>query len=157
MKQRRTVVDVGLAAFRIAVGVYWLYEQHWKLPPDFGLHDPRGLMFAFRESATYPTIHLYGAFIQDVVIPHFHLFAWLLLLTETVIGLSILLGAWTKIGAFLGVIQAVNLLVAQASTPEGPWIYAAILAVNLLVLVTPSDRALSVDAWRTRSDGTRSS
>ncbi|MEO8563763.1 MAG: hypothetical protein ABI601_16920 [bacterium] len=156
MKRRSAGVDVGLTVLRIAVGAYWLFEQHWKLPPDFGLHEPRGLMFAFRESAAYPTIHLYGAFIQDVVIPHFHLFGWLLLLTEMVIGLSLLLGAWTKIGALLGVLQAVNLLVAQASTPEGPWIYAAILAVNLLVLVAPSGRALSVDAWRTSSDRTRS-
>ncbi|MEO6528722.1 MAG: hypothetical protein ABIP93_19045 [Gemmatimonadaceae bacterium] len=157
MTQRRAGVDVGLAALRIAVGAYWLYEQHWKLPPDFGLHEPRGLMFAFRESAAYPTVPLFGAFIQDVVIPHFHLFGWLLLLTETVIGLSLLLGAWTKIGASLGVLQAVSLLVAQASTPEGPWIYLAILALNLLVLVTPSARALSVDAWRTRTGRTRSS
>lgn len=148
MTQRRAGVDVGFAALRIAVGAYWLYEQHWKLPPDFGLHEPRGLMFAFRESALYPTIHLYGAFIQDVVIPHFHLFGWLLLLMETVIGLSLLLGAWTRIGALLGVLQAVNLLVAQASTPEGAWIYVAILAANVLVLVAPSGRAISVDAWR---------
>jgi uncharacterized membrane protein YphA (DoxX/SURF4 family) len=157
MKRRTTGVDVGLAALRIAVGAYWLYEQHWKLPPDFGLHAPRGLMFAFRESAAYPTIHLFGAFIQAVVIPHFHLFGWLLLLTETMIGLSLLLGAWTRIGALLGVLQAANLLVAQASTPEGPWIYAALLVANLLVLVTPSGRAVSVDAWRASSDRTTAS
>ena len=40
--------DTALALGRIAVGGYWLYEQHWKLPPDFGLHQPRGLMFAFQ-------------------------------------------------------------------------------------------------------------
>ena len=152
MKQRIAGVDVGLAALRIAVGAYWLYEQHWKLPPDFGLYDPRGLMFAFRETAAHPILHVYGAFVQNVVIPHFHLFGWLLLLLETVIGLSLLLGAWTRIGALLGVLQAVNLLVAQARTPEGPWIYVAILAVNAFVLVSPSDRAFSVDAWRTNAN-----
>ena len=134
------------ALARIALGLYWLYEQHWKLPPDFGLHDPRGLMFAFQQSIQYPTVDLYRAFLQDIVVPNFHLFGWLVLLTEVAIGLSLVLGAATRAGALLGVLQAVNLLIAQGSTPEGPWIYLAILAANLLVLFTPSNRRFSVDS-----------
>ena len=79
----------AFAAARIAVGAYWLYEQHWKLPPDFGLHDPRGLMFAFQQSIRYPTIDLYRAFLQDVVVPHFLLFGWLLGIAEVAIGASL--------------------------------------------------------------------
>lgn len=134
------------AAVRIAVGVYWLYEQHWKLPPDFGLHDPRGLMFAFEQSIRYPTVDLYRAFLQHVVVPHFHLFGWLIGVTEVVIGASLALGAFTRAGALLGVLQAVNLLIAQASTPEGPVVYLVILAANLFVLSTPSNRRFSVDS-----------
>ncbi len=146
-----------LAVLRIGVGAYWLYEQHWKLPPDFGLDAPRGLMFAFQESAAHPTVHLYGDFIQRVVIPHFHVFGWLLLLTEACIGLSLFLGAWTKVGALGGVLQAVNLLVAQASTPEGPWIYFGILAANLCVLALPTERSLSLDARRIHTRRTEQS
>ncbi len=142
--------DVAFAAARIAVGSYWLYEQHWKLPPDFGLNAPRGLMFAFAQSIQYPTVDLYRAFLQDVVVPHFHLFGWLLLFAEISIGTSLVLGAWAKTGALLGVLQSVNLLVAQGHTPEGPWIYVAILIANLVVLCTPSSRRFSVDGWRAR-------
>ncbi|MEO8076443.1 MAG: TQO small subunit DoxD [Acidobacteriota bacterium] len=134
------------ALARIALGWYWLYEQHWKLPPDFGLHDPRGLMFAFQQSIQSPTVDLYRAFLQDIVVPNFHLFGWLVLLTEVTIGLSLVLGAATRAGALLGVLQAVNLLIAQGSTPEGPWTYLAILAANVLVLFTPSNRRFSVDS-----------
>ena len=137
----------AFAAARIAVGLYWLYEQHWKLPPDFGLHDARGLMFAFQQSIHYPTVDLYRTFLQDVVVTHFHLFAWLLGLTEVAIGLSLVLGLFTRVGALLGVLQAVNLLIAQGRTPEGPWIYVAIVAANLFVLFTPSNRRVSVDNW----------
>ncbi len=156
--RRRARYGATFAAARIAVGSYWLYEQHWKLPPDFGLHDPRGLMFAFDQSIRYPTVDLYRAFLQDVVVPHFQLFGWLLLLMEVAIGTSLVLGAWTRAGALLGVLQAVNLLLAQARTPEGPWIYVAILVANLVVLFTPSNRRFSVDAWRVqRRSGARSS
>ena len=144
--ERRPVrLAIAFALARIAVGAYWLYEQHWKLPPDFGLHDARGLMFAFQQSIQYPTIDLYRVFLEGVVVPHFHLFGWLLAITEVAIGASLVLGAMTRAGALLGVLQAVNLLIAQAQTPEGPWIYLAILAGNLFVLFTPSNRRLSVD------------
>ena len=148
--RRRSRYAVAFAAARIAVGSYWLYEQHWKLPPDFGLHDPRGLLFAFEQSIQFPTVDLYRAFLQDVVVPHFHQFGWLLLFAEVAIGTSLVLGAWTRAGALLGVLQAVNLLLAQGRTPEGPWIYVAILVANLVVLFTPSNRRFSVDSWRAR-------
>jgi uncharacterized membrane protein YphA (DoxX/SURF4 family) len=144
-RRRSSRYDVAFVAARIALGCYWLYEQHWKLPPDFGLHQPRGLMFAFQQSIRYPTVDLYRAFLQDVVVPHFHLFGWLLGIAEVAIGLSLVLGAFTRAGALLGVLQALNLLIAQGRTPEGPWIYVAILAANVFVLFTPSNRRFSVD------------
>ena len=147
---------VAFAAARIAVGSYWLYEQHWKLPPDFGLHESRGLMFAFQQGIRYPTFDSYRALLQNVVVPHFHLFGWLIGLAEVAIGVSLVLGALTRAGALLGVLQAVNLLIAQGSTPEGPWIYLAILAANLFVLFTPSNRRYSVDSrLRPRLSATR--
>jgi len=143
--RRATRYAVAFAVARIAVGSYWLYEQHWKLPPDFGRHDPRGLMFAFQQSIKYPTVGLYRAFLQDVVVPHFYLFGWLLGITEVTIGASLVFGAFTRAGALLGVLQSLNLLIAQGRTPDGPRIYLAILAANLFVLLTPSNRRFSVD------------
>ncbi len=150
LARRPSRYAVAFAAARIALGLYWLYEQHWKLPPDFGLRDPRGLMFAFRQSIQYPTLDLYRAFLQNVVVPHFHLFGWLIGFTEVAIGASLVLGALTRAGALLGALQAVNLLIAQGATPEGPWIYVALLAANLFVLFTPSNRKFSVDSRLSR-------
>jgi uncharacterized membrane protein YphA (DoxX/SURF4 family) len=145
-ERRLTRYGAAFALARIAVGSYWLYEQHWKLPPDFGLHNPRGLMFAFQQSIKYPTVGLYGTFVQDVVVPHFHLFGWLLGITEVTIGVSLVSGTLTRAGALLGVLQSANLLIAQGRTPEGPRVYIAILAANLFVLLTPSNRRFSVDS-----------
>lgn len=134
-----------VALARMGMGVYWLYEQHWKLPPDFGLHQPRGLMFSFQQSVQHPTLALYASFLQGVVIPHFHLFGWLVFLAETVIGLLLSLGLFTRLAALLGLLEAVNIFVSQASTPEGAAIYVAILAANIFVLVTPGNRVWSLD------------
>jgi uncharacterized membrane protein YphA (DoxX/SURF4 family) len=103
-------------------------------------------MFSFQQSIKYPTVGLYRAFLQDVVVPHFHLFGWLIGLTEVVIGASLVSGTLTRAGALLGVLQSANLLIAQGRTPEGPRVYLAILAANLFVLLTPSNRRFSVDS-----------
>jgi thiosulfate dehydrogenase (quinone) large subunit len=135
----------ALAVGRVAVGAYWLWEQHWKLPPEFGIHDARGLMFSFQSSIDHPTLSLYRSFLQDVVVPNFYLFGWLVFVSETTIGLSLTLGLLTKAGGMLGVLQSMNLLVAQGGTEEGPWLYLGLIAANLAVVLTPSNRRLSID------------
>ena len=147
-----------LAAGRIALGAYWLWEQHWKLPPEFGLHDARGLMFSFQSSIDHPTLGLYRTFLQDIVVPNFFLFGWLVFLTETAIGISLVMGLLTRAGALMGTLQAINLLVAQGATEEGPWLYLGLIAANLAALLTPSSRDLSVDrrlAATLEADGPR--
>ena len=136
---------MALPVGRIALGAYWLWEQHWKLPPEFGVHDPRGLMFSFQSSIEHPTLGLYRTFLLDLVVPNFYLFGWLVFVSETMIGLSLTLGLLTRAGAVLGSLQSVNLLVAQGATEEGPWIYVGLIAANLAVLLTPSNRRLSLD------------
>jgi hypothetical protein len=134
-----------LAIGRIALGVYWLWEQHWKLPPDFGIHDARGLMFSFQSSIEHPTIGFYRTFLQEVVVPHFFLFGWLVFVSETLVGLSLTLGLFTRAGGALGTVQSINLLVAQGATEEGPWLYLGLIAANLAATLTPSNRQLSID------------
>ena len=135
----------ALAVGRIALGAYWLWEQHWKLPPEFGVHDARGLMFSFQSSIDHPTLGLYRTFLQELVVPNFYLFGWLVFVSETMIGLSLTLGLLTRAGGVLGTLQAINLLVAQGATEEGPWLYLGLIAANLAVVVTPSNRELSLD------------
>jgi thiosulfate dehydrogenase (quinone) large subunit len=137
--------DRALAVGRIALGAYWLWEQHWKLPPEFGIHDARGLMFSFQSSIEHPTLGVYRTFLQDVVVPNFYLFGWLVFVSETMIGLSLTLGLLTRVGGVLGTLQSINLLVAQGATEEGPWLYLGLIAANLAVVLTPSNRQLSLD------------
>jgi thiosulfate dehydrogenase (quinone) large subunit len=135
----------ALAVGRIALGAYWLWEQHWKLPPEFGVHDARGLMFSFQSSIDHPTLGVYRTFLQELVVPNFYLFGWLVFVSETLIGLSLTLGLLTRAGGVLGTLQAINLLVAQGATEEGPWLYLGLIAANLAVVFTPSNREFSLD------------
>lgn len=135
-----------LAGARIVLGVLWLANLLWKLPPDFGKDEPEGLLYNFELAAD----HALGAPLRwlasDVFIPHFTLFGWLLFLVELAIGLSLLLGLWTRLGALLGVVQAVviTLLVVRAPD-EWVWTYVLLVVLSLVVALTPSGARLSLD------------
>jgi len=85
-------------------------------------------------------------------IPHFTLFGWLLFLVELGIGLSLLLGLWTRLGALAGVVQAtvIALLVVRAPG-EWVWTYVLFITLGLVVALTPSGERLSIDARRRRA------
>jgi uncharacterized membrane protein YphA (DoxX/SURF4 family) len=136
-----------LAGARILLGVLWLANLTWKLPPDFGRDDPEGLLYNFELAAEHAVGAPLGTLAEDVLIPHFTLFGWIVFLIELAVGLSLLLGLWTRVGALLGVVQsiAITLLVVRAPD-EWVWTYVLLVAMSLVVALTPSGERLSLDA-----------
>jgi hypothetical protein len=71
-----------MAALRVFVGLVWLANLSWKLPPSFGRHDARGLLYSFRVAEHWAVIQPLRHLVRDVVIPHFTLFGWLVVTVE---------------------------------------------------------------------------
>jgi uncharacterized membrane protein YphA (DoxX/SURF4 family) len=139
----------GLAGLRILLGVLWLANLSWKLPPDFGKHDPEGLLYNFERAEQYAVIGPLRDFTREVVIPHFSLFGWLVFLAELTAGLLLLLGLWTRVGALIGLVQSITITLLVVRAPnEWVWTYVMFVAIGLVVLVTPSGSRLSLDARR---------
>ena len=137
---------------RMAIGVMWLLSLRWKLPPDFVPSEGRGLMDWFLLEVQYPTIGFYANLIETTVIPNFILFAWLIFLAELLVGLSLLTGAWTRMGAAIGLLLSVNLAVGLLEVPgEWPWSYAMMIMWHGTFFVTDPGRLWGVDQWRQSS------
>ena len=139
----------ALAGLRILLGVLWLANLSWKLPPDFGKDDAEGLLYNFRLAEEHAVIGPLQDLTREVIIPHFTLFGWLVFLAELSAGVLLLLGLWTRVGALIGLVQsiAITLLVVRAPD-EWVWTYVMFVAIGLVVLVTPSGSRLSLDARR---------
>ena len=45
-----------LAGARILLGVLWLANLTWKLPPDFGRDDPEGLLYNFELASAHAVV-----------------------------------------------------------------------------------------------------
>ena len=141
----------ALAGLRILLGVLWLANLGWKLPPDFGKNDPEGLLYNFQRAEKYAVTGPLQDLTREVIIPHFTLFGWLVFLAELTAGALLLLGLWTRVGALVGLVQsiAITLLVVRAPG-EWVWTYVMFVAIGIVVLVTPSGDRLSLDARRRR-------
>ncbi len=133
-----------LVVLRLHLGVILLLTVTGKLTAD-GPFSEQLLQFVQR-GAGRPGA--YGAFLREVVIPHATLFSYLVMNGELFAGLSLLLGAVTRLGAGVAMFLFLNYMLAK-----GRWFWspdsedAAVLLSALVVLIGAAGRTLGVDAW----------
>jgi uncharacterized membrane protein YphA (DoxX/SURF4 family) len=102
----------------------------------------------------HPTLELYAAFVTNIVIPNFLFFAWLTFLIELVIGLSLSLGVFSRVGAALGLLWSLNLTVGLLLVPgEWPWSYLMLVMWHGLFLVSAQDQMWGLESlWQKKSN-----
>jgi thiosulfate dehydrogenase (quinone) large subunit len=141
-----------VALCRIAIGVLWLTALIWKLPPNFmPLEGLRSLREWMELEVQYPFLPVYGQFVQSIVLPNFTLFAWATFTVELLIGLGLLLGAFTRAAAVLGLLMSLNLMIGLLEVPnEWPWSYIMLVLFQVVFIFTAPGRVWGVDGWRAR-------
>lgn len=147
---------VTTTVIRVLVGVMWLYNTAWKVPPDFGQAKRAGLFTFTSYAVSDPVLPPYSWVVQHVVLHQFVAFGWLVLVLETVLAVLLLSGAFVRIACLLGAAQSLAIGLSIARAPhEWPWSYLLMVAVHLLILFGGGGRYLAVDALRAgRSVGT---
>jgi thiosulfate dehydrogenase [quinone] large subunit len=151
MRERDRIAWV-FVSLRVFMGVLWLANLSWKLPPHFGRNDPRGLMYSFRQAEQYALSEPLRRLMAHVVIPHFTFFGWQVFLVELVAGVLLLLGWHTRVGAVIGLLQAIAITVLTVRAPnQWFWGFALFVAVSLVLVVVPCNMRFSVDRWQGRA------
>jgi thiosulfate dehydrogenase (quinone) large subunit len=72
----------------------------------------------------------YATFLKDVVVPNAALFSYLVILGETLVGIALILGAFTGIAAFFGAFMNASFIFAGSA---GPNPLMALVAIFLVV------------------------
>ncbi len=142
-----------LALARILMGLLWLYSLRWKLPPDFTSSTETSLREWLELEVEHAVLPFYGNFIESVVLPNFTLFAWLVFLAELAVGLSLLFGLFTRVGALVGLGLSLNLLVGLLEVPgEWPWAYVMMAMWHGTLLVSGAGNLFGLDGVRFRGE-----
>jgi uncharacterized membrane protein YphA (DoxX/SURF4 family) len=137
---------LGLA--RILYGYLWWQQSGWKVPSDdFGRKSGGGLWYWVQQGIQHPTLNAYRDFQLSVVIPNWTFFGWMTLITETFIGVTLILGLGTRLGSLVALGMAANITLSILSAPhEWGWTYTMLLMLPALFLLTDAGRSLGVDA-----------
>ena len=148
----------GLALLRIALGVLWVQNAGWKVPPDFGQSDDRGLYFWANQAVEYPVFAPYSWFVENVFVPQISLIGWAVLLTEVALGAFLVIGLATRLWAAVGIMQTGAIALSVLNAPhEWHWGYYLMGVGHIVLLLSAAGRTWGIDGllrplW-TRSPG----
>lgn len=148
---QRSVRRVGDFVARFLVGACWWQQSLWKLPPYY-TDDPAapfgttGLPFWMKQMGEYAPFKLQADLVNNVVLPHFYVFAPVVYAAEVFIGVSLILGLVTRLGSLAGLLMAVNLWAGLYVAPhEWPWTYFFLVVIQLVFTLHPPGRSLGLD------------
>ena len=138
---------LGLA--RILYGLLWWQQSKWKVPSDdFGRKSGGGLWYWVQQEIQYPTLGAYKDFLVNVMIPHWTFFGWMTLITETFIGVTLILGLFTRLSSLVAIGMAANITLGILSVPhEWGWTYTMLIMLPAIFLLTGAGRSFGVDAF----------
>ncbi len=131
----------ALALARIFYGLLWFQQIGWKMPPDFG-----GLRTDVVREVHYTILPGYSSIIQNIFLTHFSILGTFVWTAELLVGVSLLLGLFSRLGAALALLLSIQLYVGIAYAP-GEWYgaYGMLLMLSLILLAVPSGRRLGID------------
>lgn len=132
-----------LALVRLFVGLLWFQQLFWKLPPNFA-----GLHRYVVEEGQYTFLPGYAFLIQHVFLPNFLLLGAFTWIAELLVALTLLFGIFSRFGALLAIVLALQLYVGLAYAPgEWYWTYGMLVLLGLALVALPAGRRLGVDQW----------
>jgi uncharacterized membrane protein YphA (DoxX/SURF4 family) len=150
-----------IVVLRIAIGLYFIKALWTKLDvvllggfAPFVRVEHRWVdvmaKLVARQAAENPLAG-YKAFLQDTVLTHSVMFADLTAWGETLVGISLVFGLMSGLGALVGLLLSVNYgLASQHLSPASFGFHYVLVVVTGLLFLARSGRAFGLDAWIAR-------
>jgi len=133
----------GLALIRIFVGFLWFQQLSWKMPPTF-----QGAHVYLVKEAMYTILPGYSYIVQHVFLPNFIPLLATVWTAELIVAISLIFGIFTRFGALLSVLLALQLYIGLAFAPgEWYWTYGMLILLGLIMAAIPTGRRLGFDQF----------
>ena len=137
-----------IGGVRILTGLLWLANLHWKVPPAFGDDTGSGL-YKYSESVTRNSPFAPFTWVtEEVILPNFRFFGWVVLVSELVVAALLLIGWRTKLVAIAGAILTIPILLSVIyydGADEWSWSYLMMIALNLVLYASDAGRHIGLD------------
>ncbi len=139
-------LSIWLTLGRVFTGLVWLNSGITKLTtPDFSIAKTVGF---FASKNPYPW---YADFLRNTVQANADLFTRLVMAGEILVGLSLIFGLFTNVGAFFGFFLSLNFFLAAGWTSPATYsLNLNMLLVQLMFIAAYGTKHISVDQWIAR-------
>lgn len=136
-----------IAAVRVGVALMWIDNASWKVPPDFGRGESPSTLYRWTlNGVEHEVFAPWSWFIENVVLPNFTLFGWLVLALEASLGAFLLIGLFTRLFALLGIVQTVAISFSVLGVPhEWYWAYLLMGLIHVLLFAIAAGRHYGMD------------
>ncbi len=142
-----------LALIRLLTGVMWIAHAVPKFLKSNEFMPPNGAITGFISRALQHTSGPYHAFLAGTVQPNIFLFAELVRLGELLTGVALLLGLFTRLGGFVGMLLCANYIASRGTVFSSATLQSVgftLFVLSAVSLVLPTGRAFGIDALRAR-------
>jgi uncharacterized membrane protein YphA (DoxX/SURF4 family) len=149
---QRRFSHVAQGTVRLLVGAMWWQQSLWKLPPYYTDHPEQpfgetGLAYWMTLMGKHAAIPLQADFVNQIVLPHFYLFAPVVYALEVLTAVSLMLGLFVRLFAVVGALLILNLWLGLYSAPgEWPWTCFFLFLLMLVFALQQFGRSLGIDA-----------
>jgi uncharacterized membrane protein YphA (DoxX/SURF4 family) len=161
MPEQRRIEHVGNWIFRLLIGCLWWQQTLWKLPPYYTDHPDQpfgatGLAYWMGLLGKSAAIPLQADFVNNIVLPHFYVFAPMVYAAELLTAVSLILGVFVRLWGLIGALQILNLWLGLYNAEgEWPWTYFFLLVLQLIFALHRYGRSLGLDALIAKRSQTR--
>jgi len=137
-----------LAIFRIYTGAFWLIHAIPKFTDSASFLPPDGFMPQMVQKSIGSTTGFYHDFLANTALPNIAVFAQLVRAGELLVGISLVLGLFSRIGGLGGMFLALNYMLAKNAfgAPDG---YGGLdfvaIVISFFNLVLPTDARWALD------------
>ena len=161
IREQRRAVHIWNWGFRLLIGCMWWQQTLWKLPPYYTDHPDQpfgatGLAYWMGVEGKSAAIPQQADFVNNIVLPHFYLFAPVVYSLEVLTAVSLILGIFIRFWGLIGALQILNLWLGLYNAEgEWPWTYFFLLVLMLVFAVHRYGRSLGLDALIVAGSGPR--
>lgn len=142
---QRTPRDAVIWLFRMLIGTMWLQGSLWKLP----LPVAGGFQYWTEQLAEHSWLPIHAALVKDVLLPHINLLDPVVFVTETLLGLSFMLGIGVRLAGLVGIAFTINLWIGlYLRGDEWPWNYIFLIFVHAFFVLDNAGACLGLDGRR---------
>jgi thiosulfate dehydrogenase (quinone) large subunit len=138
-----------LALVRILTGAIWLVHGVPKFLHSDTFMPPGGFFGSYLQRGLAASSGPYHDFLANVVAPNAGVFAELVRLGEVCVGISLVLGLFTRLGGLVGILLPLNYIAARGGLGSfSAWgaIDGCMILLSAINFVLPTGRVAGVDA-----------